>query len=38
MILMSDAQVEDIVKCPECGSRELVRDETQEKLFAPCAV
>ena len=29
---MSDAQVEDIVKCPECGSRELDRDETRGEI------
>ena len=29
---MSDPQVEDIVKCPECGSRDLDRDETRGEI------
>ena len=33
---MSDPQVEDIVKCPECGSRDLDRDETRGEIV--CAV
>ena len=33
---MSDPQVEDIVKCPECGSRDLDRDETRGEIV--CAM
>jgi len=29
---MDDQQVEDIVKCPECGSRSLTRDETRGEV------
>ena len=29
---MDDQQVEDIVKCPECGSRSLSRDETRGEV------
>ena len=36
---MSDPQVEDIVKCPECGSRDLDRDETRgEIVCANCGL
>ena len=29
---MDDQQVEDIVKCPECGGRSLTRDETRGEV------
>ena len=29
---MEDQQVEDIVKCPECGGRNLTRDETRGEV------
>ena len=29
---MADEQVEDIVKCPECNSRNLDRDETRGEI------
>ena len=29
---MDDQQIEDIVKCPECGGRSLTRDETRGEV------
>ena len=33
---MEDQHVEDVVKCSECASRNLTRDETRGELVCDC--